>query len=118
MVLCRIAAQERRAAPRAGCPDRRRQRRGMLQTGARVWATPGRSLVGAAERDEPCTALPSAGPDQPGARAVGPRLPPVHRRVRDRRPASRESTPRCASLVAELLQAWSVINELDELLVG
>jgi len=25
------------------------------------WATPGRSLVGAAERDEPCTALPSQG---------------------------------------------------------
>src|SRR5712692_3289688 len=33
-------------------PDRRRQRRGMLQAGARVCATPGRSLVGGAERDE------------------------------------------------------------------
>src|SRR6266852_3437069 len=102
MVLCGIAAHERRAAPRAGCPDRRRQRRGMLQAGARVWATPGRSLVGGAERDEPCTALPSAGPDHPGAQSVGPRLPAVHRRVPDRRPPRRESTPRRASLVAEL----------------
>src|SRR3989442_13489148 len=105
MVLCRIAAQERRAAPRGGCPARRRKRGGMLQTGARVGATSGRSLVGAAERDEPCTALPSAGPDPPGAQGVTPRLPAVNRRVHNRRPASRESTPRCASLVPELLQA-------------
>src|SRR6266436_5686171 len=54
---------------------------------------------------EPCPALPSAGPDHPGAQGVGPRLPAVHRRVHDRRSASRERTPRCASLVAELLQA-------------
>src|SRR5882762_2839521 len=79
----------------------------MLQTGARVGATSGRSLVGAAERDEPCTALSPAGPDPPGAQGVGPRLPAVHRRVQDRRSASRESTPRCASLVAELLQAMA-----------
>ena len=39
----------------------------------------------AAKRDEPCPALPSAGPDHPGAQGVAPRLPTVHRGLRHRR---------------------------------
>src|SRR2546428_11964262 len=105
MVLCGVAAQERRAAPRAGCPERRRQRRGMLQTGARVGATPGRSLVGAAERDEPCPALPSAGPDHPGAQGVGPRLLAVYSRVYKPPAGICQTTPPCATFVAEMLHA-------------
>src|SRR5258705_9976557 len=103
MVLCGVAAQERRAAPRAGGPDRRRQRRGMLQAGARVGATPGRSLVGAAERDEPCSTLPSAGPDLTGAQGVGSRLPAGYRRLPDPPSACPRNNPRFPSFMAFLL---------------
>ncbi len=77
-----------------GAPNAATRSRGALRAGARLGPTPGRALVGAAQRHEPGASLAPTGSHPPRARAPGPDLRPVHGRLRHRRSPGREDTAR------------------------
>ena len=66
-------------------------------SGPRLGSPPGTPIVGTARRHESCSAFSSTGPDQPGAKAPGARLRPVHRGLRNRRSDCGEGRSRSAA---------------------